>query len=38
MYVSGQHVVIIEPVAAGSRVAQLIKEADSKKPQGPEKQ
>jgi hypothetical protein len=33
MYVNRQHIVIIEPVSANSRVAQLIKEASSPKPQ-----
>jgi hypothetical protein len=33
MYVNRQHVVVIEPVSATSRVAQLIKEAKTQTPQ-----
>jgi len=33
MYINGQHIVVIEPVAANSRVAELIKEAKTRKPQ-----
>ncbi len=33
MYINQQHIVVIEPVAANSRVAQLIKEAKEQKPQ-----
>ena len=33
MYINGQHIVVIEPVAANSRVAQLIKEAKAQAPQ-----
>jgi len=33
MYINGQHIVVIEPVAANSRVAELIKEAKTQKPQ-----
>jgi hypothetical protein len=33
MYINRQHIVIMEPVAANSRVAQLIKEASNQKPQ-----
>jgi hypothetical protein len=33
MYINKQHIVVIEPVAANSRVSQLIKEAKNQKPQ-----
>jgi hypothetical protein len=33
MYINKEHIAVIEPVAAGSRVAQLIKEAQDQKPQ-----
>jgi hypothetical protein len=33
MYVNGRHITVIEPVAANSRVAQLIKEAKAQAPQ-----
>ena len=33
MYINKQHIVVIEPVSASSRVAQLIKEAKSQQPQ-----
>jgi hypothetical protein len=33
MYINGSHVVVIEPVANNSRVAQLIKEAKAAQPQ-----
>jgi hypothetical protein len=33
MYVNKQHIVVLEPVAANSRVAQLIKEAKTQAPQ-----
>ena len=36
--INRQHIVIIEPVAAGSRVAQLIKEAKTQKPQPSQQQ
>lgn len=38
MYINRQHIVIIEPVAAGSRVAQLIKEAQTQAPQPSQQQ
>jgi hypothetical protein len=33
MYINKQHIAFIEPVSAGSRVAQLIKEAEAQQPQ-----
>ena len=33
MYINRQHIVVIEPVSASSRVAQLIKEAKAQQPQ-----
>ena len=38
MYINRQHIVVIEPVAANSRVAQLIKEAKNQKPQASQQQ
>ena len=38
MYINKQHIVIIEPVAPNSRVAQLIKEAHNQKPQPSQQQ
>ena len=38
MYINRQHIVIIEPVAANSRVEQLIKGAKSQKPQASQQQ
>ncbi len=38
MYINKQHIVVIEPVAANSRVAQLIKEAKTQKPQPSQQQ
>ncbi len=38
MYINRQHIVIIEPVAANSRVAQLIKEAKNQQPQPSQQQ
>ena len=38
MYINKQHIVIIEPVAPNSRVAQLIKEAQNQKPQPSQQQ
>jgi hypothetical protein len=38
MYINKQHIVVIEPVAANSRVAQLIKEAQNQKPQPSQQQ
>jgi hypothetical protein len=34
MYINSAHIVLIEPVAAGSQVANLIKEAQAKQPGG----
>lgn len=34
MYINNRHIVVIEPVSSGSRVAQLIKEAKVQKPGG----
>jgi hypothetical protein len=33
MYINRQHIVVIEPVAPSSRVAQLIKETKAQQPQ-----
>jgi len=38
MYINKQHIAIIEPVAANSRVEQLIKEAKDQKPQPSQQQ
>jgi hypothetical protein len=38
MYINRQHIVVIEPVAANSRVEQLIKEAKNQKPQASQQQ
>jgi hypothetical protein len=38
MYVNSSHIVVIEPVAANSRVAQLIKEAKNQQPQPAQQQ
>jgi hypothetical protein len=38
MYINKLHIVIIEPVAANSRVEQLIKEAKNQKPQPSQQQ
>jgi hypothetical protein len=38
MYINRQHIVVIEPVAANARVAQLIKEAKDQKPQASQQQ
>jgi hypothetical protein len=38
MYINATHVVVIEPVAENSRVAQLIKEAKNQKPQPSQQQ
>ncbi len=38
MYINKQHIVIIEPVAADSRVEQLIKGAKNQKPQASQQQ
>jgi hypothetical protein len=38
MYLNRQHIVVLEPVAANSRVAQLIKEAKAQPPEAAKKQ
>jgi hypothetical protein len=38
MYINKQHIVVIEPVAANSRVAELIKGAKEQKPQASQQQ
>jgi hypothetical protein len=38
MYINRAHIVVIEPVSASSRVAQLIKEAKDQKPQSSQQQ
>ena len=38
MYINKLHIVVIEPVAANSRVAQLIKDAQNQKPQPSQQQ
>jgi hypothetical protein len=38
MYLNSRHIVIIESVGAGSRVAQLIKEAKNQQPQPSQQQ
>lgn len=38
MYINASHIVVIEPVAANSRVAQLIKEAKNQQPQATQQQ
>jgi len=36
MYINNSHIVLIEPVAAGSQVAKLIKEAQNVQPKSPQ--
>lgn len=38
MYINSSHIVVIEPVAANSRVAQLIKDAKNQQPQPTQQQ
>ena len=38
MYINSSHIVVVEPVAANSRVAQLIKEAKTQQPQPAQQQ